>query len=191
MVSSWLSCSLIDQPHGAQWAESKWELNRLHQGFVALCSPPAWGSKFSHHRVGWSPGLLQIALCFTPVSRLALCFAFFLLPLSVHSLPPALSSLLLCSSPRQLHTDESCRFFFLGLAGEWATLVLTVLVCVCVCKRACVWTPPGQLRSALFLCGGHLMVWRRARGREGLFIFSPMLHSPRSKVDPIAAEQHA
>lgn len=136
VVSSWFSCSLIDQQHGAQWAESKWELNRLHQGFVALCSPPAWGSKFSHHRVGWSPELLQIALCFTPVSWLALCPSFFLLPLSVHFLSPALSSLLFCSSPKQLPADESSViYFFPGVAEEWVALVLKILLCVCVCAR--------------------------------------------------------
>lgn len=170
MVSSWFSCSLIDQQHGAQWAESKWELNRQHQGFVALCSLPAWGSKFSHHREGWSPWRLQIALCFTPVSWMCFSFGliyffFFHLPLSVHVFSHCLSSPQLCSSPRQLHADESSGIFFPGVSWKVGCSGTDYLSqCVFVCVHRLSWTLPEQLRSALFLCAGHLMVWRRARG---------------------------
>lgn len=141
VVSSWFSCSLIDQQHGAQWAESKWELNRQHQGFVALCSLPAWGSKFSHHRVGWSPWRLQIALCFTPVSWM--CFSFCLiyffffifhyLSMFFPTACPRLSYVLHQGSCMQMKAQG---FFFPGLVGRWAVLVLTIPVCVCVCVCA-------------------------------------------------------
>lgn len=146
MVSSWFSCSLIDQQHWTQWAQSKWELNRLHQGFVALCSLPAWGSKFSHHRAGWSPGLLQIALCFTPVSWLALCFAFFF-PSSSTICPcflpcPVLSSVVFFSK-----AAAACRwklwfflFFFSGVSwkvGRPGTDNPSVCLCVCLCVCTC------------------------------------------------------
>lgn len=106
---------------------------------------------------------------------------------------------LLCSSPRQLHAHESsgflCAFIFfylfiyflniyifLGSVLKWVVLVLTAPVCVC--GGVCSCTLPEQLRSALFLCPSYLMVWRRAGG-EGLFMFTPVPHNTRSKVDPM------
>lgn len=160
VVSSWFSCSLIDQQHGAQWAESKWELNRLHQAFVALCSLPVCGSKFSHHTVRWSPELLQIALCFTPVSWLALCLFFFSSStICPFSLPcPVLSSVLFITKA------AACRWkLFIFFRGSWRVGcpgIENPTVCLCVCTWA-LWAHPGQLRSAVFLCGSRLMVCRR------------------------------
>lgn len=87
--------------------------------------------------------LLQIALCFTPVSWLALCSA--LLPSSVclHFMPIFFSC---CDLHQCSCLQIKAQFFFPGVS-------FIAGVCL-LCVRA------GQSRSAVLLCPRHLMVWR-------------------------------
>lgn len=125
VVSSWFSCSLIDQQHGAQWAESKWELNRLHQGFVALCL----GIEVLSSQGGMKSGAFTDSPLFYS-GQLIGCFFFFLY-LSIF--------VLLCSCPLFCYVVQGscmqmkapCFFFFQGQfkVSEYHSL------CVCVCVQ--------------------------------------------------------
>lgn len=84
-------------------------------------------------------------------------FCFSLPPLSIHPL----SSLLLRSSPRQM------KALFYGVS--WTTPQPPTPPCVSMYVHECSCMAAGQLRSALFLCAGHLMV-RRREGRGCLYL---------------------
>lgn len=95
VVSSWFSSSLIDQQHGA---ESKRELNGLHQGFVALSGDRS--SLITDNPLFYSSQLIDSVLCF-------LSF-FHYLPIF---LSPARSCpLCCCSSSVRLDADKSSVF---------------------------------------------------------------------------------
>lgn len=134
MVSSWFSCSQIDQQHGAQWAESKWELNRLHQG-LAVCSLPAWGSKFSQHRAFTDSPLFYSGQLIGSV-----LFASFFSPSTIclHVFSPALSSVMFFTKAAACGWKLFVLFFYLRLARDWGVLVRAIRVCVCVRARALV-----------------------------------------------------
>lgn len=147
VVSSWFSCSLIDQQQGA---ESKQELNRLHQGFAAL-----WRSKFSHHGAPTDPPLFYL------VGWLALCFVF----------PFFFRDLFICYP---LSSLVLCCFLYQGswmqIKALFHAVALFTGVCFCLCRLVLMNTSKTVKVSSLV----RIILWydEERRLEDGLFMLS-------------------